>query len=219
MRSCRSPKGLGRYELAAVCTEVYNRPGADLFICIPRLDLHRAGLMLTTPALLPKTSMLKKMLPFAIFKSINYFGHKIKLRKLYFGEVSYALDSENIPMAEAYRLEKIMEQLPFGPNFVSKEELRESFVNIRFPGYGAFYANQLHGHPEQNLELMSVVIPRTGKDRYLVVEKQPDGGFTVVADFTAEASGVVRVRARDSSLDFLSRSGDVIFVKPRSARA
>jgi hypothetical protein len=126
------------------------------------------------------------------------------------------LDAENIPMAEAYRLKKIMEQVPFGPNFVSKDLLRESFVNIRFPGYSSFYANQLHSHPEQKLELMSVVIPRAEEYRYFVVEENPDGGYTVVADFTAEASGVVRVRERDGSFQFLSRSDEVMFVKPRS---
>lgn len=160
---------------------------------------------------------VKKILPFPIFRSINYFGHKIRLRRMYFSEISYALDSENIPVAEAYRLEKIMEQVPFGPDFVSKEELFESFVDIRFPGYGSFYANQRHSHPEQKLELMSVVIPRTGKDRYFVVEEQFNGGFKVVADFITEESGAVRVKVRGNSLDFLSRSDDVIFVKPRSA--
>ena len=160
--------------------------------------------------------MLTKIFPFAIFRTVIYFGHKIKLRKIYFSEVAYSLDTENIPMAEVCRLEKIMEQVPFGPSFASKNALRESFVSIRFPGYGSFYANQLHSHPEQKLELMSVVIPRAEKYRYFVVEENPDDSYTVVADFTAEASGVVRVREQNGFLEFLSRSDEVIFVKPRS---
>jgi hypothetical protein len=135
---------------------------------------------------------------------------------MYFDETSYALDSENIPMAEVARLEDVMRSVPFGPVFNSKKELHISFAEIRFPGYGSFYANQLHGHPEKKLELMSIVIPRTGKDRYFVVEAQPDGRFSVVADFTAEALGAVSVREQGGAFELLSRSNEVLFVHKRS---
>lgn len=161
--------------------------------------------------------MLRKLLPFKLFRTIDYFGHKIKLRRVYFDITSYALDSQNIPMDEAYRLENIMKCVPFGPVFNSKQELLESFVEISFPGYGSFYANQLRSNPDQNLELMTVDIPRTEMYRYFVVEKKAAGSFLVVADFTTEAHGVNKVRGRGECFEFLSRSDEVVFVHRRSS--
>jgi hypothetical protein len=161
--------------------------------------------------------MLKKLFPFKIFRTVEYFGNKIKLRRMYFDVTSYALDSENISMDEAYRLESIMKSVPFGPVFKSKQELLNSFVEIRFPGYGSFYANQLNSNPDQNLELMTVDIPRAEKYRYFVVEEKANGSFSVVADFTAEAHGVVKVRAQGNSFEFLSRSDEVVLVHIRSS--
>lgn len=159
--------------------------------------------------------MLKNLFFLKIFRSINYFGHRVKLRRTYFSEIAYTLDPNNISMEEACRLEKIIKSLPFGPVFNSKDEIIHSLVGIRFPGYGSFYANQLNSEPEQRLELMSVVIPRTGKYRYFVIEAQSNV-FSVVADFIAEARGVTKVRKQGCTFEFLSRSNEVIFVEKRS---
>lgn len=160
--------------------------------------------------------MFKKLFPLEVFRSIDYFGCNIRLRKTYWGLKSYVLDSENIPMAEAFRLESFMKGVPFGPIFITKKALIIAFVGIKFPGYGSFYANQMHANPEQKLELMSAVIPRTGKNRYFVAEMQLNGSFLVVADFIAQALGIVKVIAQGDSLAFLSRNNEVMLVRRRS---
>ena len=106
-----------------------------------------------------------------------------------------------------------MKNLPFGPVFKTKDELLISFSALRFPKHGSFYANQMHGYPELKLELMSVDIPRVGKTRYLVVEAQADGSFFVVCDFIDQTLPIVRVIERGDSLDFLSRSNEVMLAK------
>lgn len=150
-----------------------------------------------------------------IFKSIEYFGQKIKLRKIYFSFTAYALDKENISITEANRLENIMENVPFGPKFSSKNEVHVAFAELRFPGYDSFYANQMHGDPRQNLEFMTISIPRVNKYRYLLIQKTDGDNYSVISDFIAPIWPVVRVAVNGENLEFLNRTGEIIFVREK----
>ena len=151
-----------------------------------------------------------------IIRSIQYFGHRIKLRKIFFHERSLLLDREKIPMEEAQPLEKIMAIIPFGPHFKSKDEILSAMIELRFPTYGSFYANQMHGAPDQRLELMSIEIPRVGKERYFVLEKKSDDEFVVISDFVASLPGVINVLGRGDELQFVSHKGNIVRTMKRN---
>lgn len=150
-----------------------------------------------------------------IFKSIEYFGYKIKLRKIYFSFFSYAVDTENISIAEANRLENIMRNVPFGPEFSSKNEVLAALAELRFPGYESFYANQMHGDSRQNLEFMTITIPRVNKYRYFVIQNTDGDNYSVISDFIAPSLPIVQVALNGENLEFLSRTGETIFVKEK----
>ena len=110
------------------------------------------------------------------------------------------------------RIQEAVANQSFGSVFSTQQELDDRFYELRFPGYGSFYANQLGARLDPSLELMYVELPRSTMHRYFAVERLQSGAFRVVADFTVPANPeLVRVRwAGDRQLEFMTQDRKVV---------
>ena len=142
---------------------------------------------------------------------VEYQGVHVELARTYADFDAYAADPDNLSPARARQVESLMREARVGPRFESDEALTQALFKLRFPGYGFFEANQLGAHLDPKLELVSLEIPKRGLNRYIALEKQPDGSLVVVDDFVAAAQPeITRVsRKADGKLEYRATGGRV----------
>jgi hypothetical protein len=145
--------------------------------------------------------------------SIEYRGKMIPTAKAYEDLDSFKQDSPaHLSEAAFVQIEQAMVTAAFGPTFRNQAALDNALDQLRFPGYGSFYANQLGAKLDASLEFLYVEVPQRSKNRYFALQRNADGKFAVVADFVGPATPeIVRVRrASDGALEFLSADGTLI---------
>ncbi len=144
--------------------------------------------------------------------SVEYQGHRIELAKHYRDEREYKDDPHNLTAAQAQRVEILMRAAPFGLAFTGFDDLWAALNRLEFPGYGLFYANQLGAHLDPKLEIAYVEIPTRSLNRYLTLEKQPDGSLRVIDDFVAAAwPEIARVgRNARGALEYRYQNGNPV---------
>ena len=113
---------------------------------------------------------------------ITYRGETFQLSRKYIDYDDYKNDANNLAQSEIPRIEKLMTGIRIGPSFQSLDDFYKQYSAMKFPGYGAGPGPriQIVGRAFQTRKLE---IPRSGKARYLVVEKLDDGRVHLVDDF------------------------------------
>ncbi|TFV93978.1 hypothetical protein [Massilia horti] len=151
----------------------------------------------------------------ATLSYVEYQGQRIQLSRAYADFDEYKNDVKNLSVKQAGQVEALMQKTRFGPSFANAQALDNALAELQFPGYGMFYANQLGAHIDTMLELAYVEIPMKDRNRYVVLEKTPTGGFRVVVDFIAGATPeITRVhRGSDGKLVFTDSTGTKIVPK------
>ncbi len=126
------------------------------------------------------------------FDHIEYRGEQIKLTKAYSDYDEYKNDPNNIDHGELDKIERLMTSATIKPLFTSRRECVRAVFEIRFPGYGlaSLGATQADG---SQIALLSVEIPRRGKDRYFVF-RAVEGGYQLIDDFIYQTNGTSSIR-------------------------
>jgi hypothetical protein len=145
---------------------------------------------------------------------VEYRGERIALRHGYRDFKDYKNDANNLSEETVPRIESLVRTAPFGPVFPNATAVDRALDELRFPGYGSFYANQLGAKLDPTLELVYVEIPSRKLNRYLALEQQSDGRLVVVADFvTGSSPEIVRVHRVGGYLQFLTLKGQSVPVQ------
>ncbi len=149
---------------------------------------------------------------------VEYQGEKIKLAKYYLSFEDYKDDPDNIDPSENARVERLVTQAPIGRHFADRKEMVTALFELKFPGYGLGFAGNSAQTDSQALELSSVEIPRAGKNRYILFEKQ-NGAYTLIDDFVApSAPEIMQVREGNGVLIYSTRSGQSVLTRPVTAK-
>jgi hypothetical protein len=144
--------------------------------------------------------------------SIRYQDVNIPTARAYRDMHDFKDDIDNLSPQAAAQIEGLLKHAPFGPRFATVGMLDDALNELKVPGYGSFFANQIGARIDHSLEFMYVEIPKRNQNRYLAVERQPTGEYIVVADFVApDQPEITRVRrAGNGGLEFLSSSGTLL---------
>lgn len=146
--------------------------------------------------------------------SVEYMGQQIQLAKPYQDFRAYKNDRQNLNKQDIPKIERLIREARFGPEFSGTDVLGAALDLLRFPGYGSFYANQLGAHLDSKLELVYVEIPGLGLNRYIAVESQVGGRLRVVDDFVApDSPEIIRVHRKNGALVYEAKQG--VAVVPR----
>src|SRR5687767_11759734 len=99
-------------------------------------------------------------------------------------------------------IDALLKAAAFGPHFANQDALANALYDLAFPGYGAFFANQVGAKLDRSLEFLYVEIPQRDQSRCFAAERLETGEYVVVSDFVAPSQPeITRVRrAADGSL-------------------
>ena len=143
---------------------------------------------------------------------ITYRDTQIKLSKKYESYEDYKDDDDNISAAEIGRIEQMMTEAKIGPDFASWNDFVDQAFQINFPGYG-MGPGPVVAATDRAFLVEFIEIPKTGKDRYFVLEKLNDGRLRLVDDFVAQHTGwppylaISSIRLIDNRLIYVDRDG------------
>jgi hypothetical protein len=140
--------------------------------------------------------------------TMEYQGQSIKLSRKYGSYEAYKDDPNNIDPSENARVQKLVTEAPIAHSFSNRSEMIHAAFEIKFPGYG------LGGVPARMsdgsaLEVVSIEIPRTEKERYLLFHER-GGRYELLDDFVQELP-VASIREEHGTLLFLSGDGKELF--------
>ena len=143
---------------------------------------------------------------------VEYQGHKLLTSKHYADFDEYKDDPNNLPTESLRAAETLVRKAPFGPKFSSSDALVKDLFSIQFPGYGAFFANQVGSGHDPELEIVYVEIPGGRFNRYFVLSKRQNDAYEVIEDFVApQEPEVGRVRrAKNGALVYSRVNGEVV---------
>jgi hypothetical protein len=149
-------------------------------------------------------SFVRRYIP----STMDYQGQKIKLSKFYLSFEDYKDDPDNIAPSENGRVAQLVEQAPIQRQFPDRKELIDALFEIKFPGYG-FGSYPASTQPDgTTLEMYSIEIPRTDRNRYFTFQKS-NGIYTLVDDFLDSGMGLLdnKVRLENGLLVYSLENG------------
>ena len=112
---------------------------------------------------------------------IDYRGQKIKLSKSYDDFDVYKNDPNNIHTSETGRVQHLVTTAPIDSDYSSRRDVFRATGAIQFPGYGVG-SGEGRGMDGSELLVVTIEIPRAGKDRYLVFRGR-QSRFHLIDDF------------------------------------
>lgn len=143
---------------------------------------------------------------------VEYQGHQLLTSKHYEDFDEYKDDPNNLPAESLRAAVTLVRKAPFGPKFSSSDALVKGLFSIQFPGYGAFFANQVGSGHDPELEIVYVEIPGGRFNRYFVLRKGQNDAYEVIEDFVApQEPEVARVRrTKNGALEYSRVNGEVV---------
>ena len=143
---------------------------------------------------------------------VEYQGHKLLTSKHYENFDEYKDDPNNLPFESLRAADSLVRKAPFGPKFSSSDALVKDLFSIQFPGYGAFFANQVGNGHDPTLEIAYLEIPGGRFNRYFVLRKGQNDAYEVIEDFVApQEPELARVRqSKNGALEYSRVNGEVV---------
>jgi hypothetical protein len=141
--------------------------------------------------------------------TIDYKGESFKLTKFYASYEDYKDDPDNLDTNELPLIEKAIVNAKFPLTFASRRDFFHALFGLNFPGYGLETNDRIAKTDDgSQLEVDSVEIPQTDKNRVLVV-RTSSSPLVLLDDFVS-TNIIAQVELKAGKLLYHNPKGVVV---------
>jgi hypothetical protein len=143
---------------------------------------------------------------FTLSSGLQYQGQDVKTSKQYDTYEDYKDDPNNLDPAEIPKMQQLVESAPIEKHFSDRQSLIYAMFQLKFPGYGLSSFGEKKQSDGSTLDLESVEIPQSDKQRFFLFRGDANG-YTLIDDFVSSDAGISNVTVAGNQIVYSDRKG------------